>query len=769
MTETKAGERTMAKDDSSLSLRRDDGVAMILVIGWSMLMMGMALVVVQSVIRQIQPSARSEHSFAALAAAEAGVDDYRARLLGSATPYYLIDDTENPAFTGWTPVPGGDTDAEFTYVVDRTRVRSGGDLRVYVTGRSPRGEGGVMRTLEAGYSKRSTLDYVYLSDLETTAPDQPGAYSEAAASGGSFETAKELAGMLCTRYWWMPGPVKPATSAANVTNEIYPEGNQRNINFCQWPHISNSERMIGSVHTNDVWRLDDQDLTNTFLPNSLTSSCPDKPPATVGCPINNPPATVAHRYISGNFGNDSWNSPENWTTSSSSSSTAYQAESPLASESNGTYDTRRNPGFDARLALPVSADLLKKQASLDGCVYTGPTRIRFLSDGTMHVTSPNTKQTAPWCDGTATGTTLYDATPSHHTATVDLSRFTDLVIYVQNTPRAATDDADNAYDLNNVWAVGADPACAVKSGTTNQFPFVVPDDSLDVALFTSVTGRTWKGFPSEWAWSASPWYPFANCGNGDVYVQGQYKYSTTIASANNISITGDLTDWTSPLTPVPSSSQPLSTTLGKPNPSLSSAVLGLVSDRFVYLYRPYEANHSSFARDWTQTNAATPILNFALLAIDTCFGTQDPYYGTGRQGYIYMYGSIAHKYRCIVGSTGGYSKNYHYDDRLASHTPPYMLELSNDPWRNGRIGEVSPIAQAVGTTVNYPLVLSDEDDASVRTPELSTGSADEVDYNSTSHSLPVHATGPGLIVLSYVVTPAGGTVGDVRRLVIWAS
>ncbi len=753
----------MAIDDSGVSVRRDDGVAMILVIGWCMLMIGLALVVTQSVMRQIQPSARSENSYAALAAAEAGVDDYRARLLGSATPYYLVNDPSNPAFTGWTPVPGGDTDAEFTYSIDRTQVGAGGDLRVYVTGRSPRGEGGVTRTLEAGYSKRSTLDYVYMSDLETTAPDQPGAYSEGATSGG-YESAKKLANVLCTRYWWTSGAVSKATSAANAAAGIYPQGNQRNLNFCQWPHISSSERMIGSVHTNDVWRLDDQDLRSTFLANSITSACPDMPPATVGCPVNSPPATVAHRYISGSYGNDTWTSPETWT-----SSTAYQSETPLASTSNGTYNTYRNPGYDARLALPVSADLLKKQASLAGCVYTGPTRIRFLSDGSMHVTSPNTKQTAPWCDGTSTGTSLYDATPPHHTATVDISRFTDLVIYVQNTPRTTTDDPDNDYDLNNRSDVGSDPACAIKSGTTNQFPFVIPDDTLDAALFTNVTGKTWQGFPSEWAWSTSPWYPFANCGNGDAYVQGQYMYSTTIASANNISITGDLTDWTSPLTPVPSTSQPLSTTLGKPDASRSSAVLGLVSDKFAYLYRPYESNHTSYARDWTQANAATPILNFALLAIDTCFGSQDPYYGSGRQGYIYMYGSMAQKYRCIVGSSGGYSKNYHYDDRLASHTPPYMLELSDDPWRNDRIGEVSPIAQVVGTTVTYPLVLSDEEAASVRLPTLSTGSADPVDSNSTSHTLAVHATGPGLIIISYVVTPSGGTVGDVRRLVIWAA
>ena len=47
---------------------RDEGVAMILVLAWSMALMALALIVTQAAIRQIQPSDRPEQSSSALAA-----------------------------------------------------------------------------------------------------------------------------------------------------------------------------------------------------------------------------------------------------------------------------------------------------------------------------------------------------------------------------------------------------------------------------------------------------------------------------------------------------------------------------------------------------------------------------------------------------------------------------------------------------------------------------------------------------------------------------
>ena len=75
---------------------------------WGLLMMGLSLVVGQAVINQITPSDRTERSYAALAAAEAGIEDIEARLqVQSITT--LIADPDNAALRGWVPVPGGDS------------------------------------------------------------------------------------------------------------------------------------------------------------------------------------------------------------------------------------------------------------------------------------------------------------------------------------------------------------------------------------------------------------------------------------------------------------------------------------------------------------------------------------------------------------------------------------------------------------------------------------------------------------------------------------
>ena len=142
-------------------LRRDEGAALILTLIWTMGLLAVSLVVVQSVIRQIQPSDRAEQSYSALDAAEAGVEDYRARLLANPTYYSTVDAT-NPAFTGWVSVPGGESLGEYRYIVDARKASVGGGITLYSMGRSR----GVTRLVVADLARRSTLDYVYMSDME---------------------------------------------------------------------------------------------------------------------------------------------------------------------------------------------------------------------------------------------------------------------------------------------------------------------------------------------------------------------------------------------------------------------------------------------------------------------------------------------------------------------------------------------------------------------------------------------------------------------------
>ena len=717
----------------------DDGFALILVIAWAALMLGLVAVVATDAVRQIRPSDRSEHSFAALSAAEAGLADIEARLqVGTLSS--VVGDETNAAMRGWVPVPGGGDDAEFTYVIDATKSGSVGEVRAYSAGRS----GEVVRILEAVLSKRSTLDYVYMSDIETPSPDTPGVYSTSAYSSSGY-TYQEAARLLCARRWVEPGPVS-VSSGGSVA-----QGNQRNLRFCKWAGIFSSERLIGRVHTNDVWWLQNTNLSSTLQEGAITSSCRTSAEGLgageVGCPSG-------HRFITAS------------SVSSSSTPNNYQGDTYRPSGSNLT---QRDPLYDSVLDLPQNPDLLKQRAAEFGCIYTGPTRIRFAEEGGlgyMYVTSPDTKQTRAGCDGEGgNGTTLQSAATSQVTRRVKLDDFPELVIYVQDVRPSTEPDvpfADYADPLQeyywekaNRWPSGTEPTCQVKA-SGRVYPYVIPDDAVDRGLFSS--GSTYKGFPSELADPNSPWYGTA-CASGDLYVQGAYKGAVMLTSDNNVILTSSLRD-SRLLDP----SAPAGTAnYGKPSPE-SQSVLGIAAARFAYTYRPTTAS-GSWVGDWRTSNALNPIYDFALLAIQHCFGAQD-YDKSVDNGNIYLWGSIAQKFRCAVGISGGsaYGKVYKYDDRLTLRTPPYMLELSDEPWGDERTGERTPTAQAAGATATYPL-LAEQDPPTAVVRNVRLAGASEPATTSVSPSgasVAVTAQQSGLVVVVYEVQTPDWR--EVRRL-----
>lgn len=820
---------------SSSRMRRDAGAAMVMVLVWTFVLLALSTAIAMSVRNNIPRSDHSEYSYAALAAAEAGIVDYRARLTGNPT-YYAKDDPTNPALSGWAPVPGGNSDAEFSYVVDATKAGVGGGITLYVTGRSH----DVTRTLEAVLARRSTLDYVYMSDIESTAPYMPAAYSTTPGSGGTDATGKSLTGqqladLLCARHWWDYAPPNTRVSPTG-------SGNQRNQNYCQWATISSGEVLQGRVHSNDVWRLANTSLTGTIQANGITSSCPSNTAEGLVTGAANCPS--AHRFIddsgtgttstllgtntiNGNY--KAWNGTTN----------AYQGD---AWRPAGTDNTGRNPRWDSVLELPPDPDLMVKHASDTGCIYTGPTRIRFAVEsglGYMYVTSPDTKSTSPACaGGTASG--LFGAPASGNgdkTAKVALAQFTDLVIYVQAVPRAATpDDPDNAYDAANVWADGVEPTCvynrpvvsttgtvgtitgsaspwtatisgmskttglvvgstisatngtgsigsggayAVKTVSTNsitftatggtkptagsvtsistafKYPYVTPNDLVDPPFTNGFTsGKSLnQGFPSELSPVDSPFFG-SSCASGDVYLQGSYKGQVTLATDNNVIVTSNLL----------AAEQKSGTTNGEPDPA-STSVLGLVSNQFTYVYRPLVAD-SVYVADWGIANQTNVKINAAILAVNQCLCSQREY--SSGSSSLYIWGSLAQKYRCPVGQpgtiTGGYSKQYRYDPRLARQTPPYMVELSYEPWLRSRFGEVTPLEQSVGATTWPLLDLPKDSGAVVSAVQAVDGPVTAVQSGT---SVVVTATAPGLATVKYDVTK--NSVTETRHLVVMVS
>lgn len=768
---------------------------MILVVAFSMMMLGLALVVTQSVIRQIVPSTRADNSYAALAAAEAGVFDYHKHLLNDSA-YYLADE-DNPALTGWVDIPGyeDDTtsvDSEYRLVVDHTRLGSAGELVVFAIGRSPKDVPGtsddgnqVIRVVQAIWSKRSTLDYVYMSDIETPAPDLPGAYSTAANSGGTGKTAQQLARLLCSRRWYQAGQVD-ATGT---------QGTQRNVNFCQWAGIYTSETLVGRIHTNDVWRLDAVNLTSTITPGYITSSCRNTNDGLlageVGC------GTIRRYIATGQSGINSNNGANaKWTAS-----TAYQGNA--WRPNNGAPDpTLVKTAYASVLELPQSPALLKKRSGDTGCVFTGPTRLRFSSDGSVYVTSPDTKFTAAKCGGGGSGDYLSTGTATaQHTAKISLADFIDPVFYVQDVPRPQANGQDPdptfAYDVANQWAsvtppaVPNEPSCKPKYGT-NVYPFVIPNGSVDATdptYFNSPSGSHYKGFPAELADVASPWYS-GNCAVGDLYVQGKFNGRVTLATEGNIVLTSTLADSTSSTT--------AGANYGKPQ-STSESFVGLVSKKFTYIYRPFAApvssNPAQWVGDWKEANSRDPIFNVAILAIDQCFGSQDPYTGTApsdpsygaRNGNIYLWGSLAQKYRCVVGSTGGYNKVYKYDERLSRSVPPAMLELSDEDWSStsttsdaairAPFTEITPFHQNVGETKSWPLSVSTDYTSTISNVHVVGGSSNVPTATMGTWEgksvwmAAVTPTAAGPLIIRYDILHGNklstASVKDSRTLVIW--
>ena len=143
---------------------------------------------------------------------------------------------------------------------------------------------------------------------------------------------------------------------------------------------------------------------------------------------------------------------------------------------------------------------------------------------------------------------------------------------------------------------------------------------------------------------------------GDVYVKGSYSTPVTIAAANDVIVTGNLTNSTD--------TNPTGTA-----PLTGSATLGLVADQYVRVYH-----------DCTQGNPNVTV-DGAILTLAHSFFV-DNYDCGGAFGTLTVHGAIAQKFRGIVGTSNpsGYLKNYNYDNRLALILPPYLFDLQNTNW-----------------------------------------------------------------------------------------
>jgi hypothetical protein len=173
-----------------------------------------------------------------------------------------------------------------------------------------------------------------------------------------------------------------------------------------------------------------------------------------------------------------------------------------------------------------------------------------------------------------------------------------------------------------------------------------------------------------------------NAGCGNAYIQGTYTGQLTIATYNDIIVTGSLCN------------ESCSATL----PFKNEAVLGLVANNFVRIYHPTKIEKWWNSRrdrweeecvDDTGAQSSGVTIDAAILAISHSF-IVDSYNCGNALGTLTVHGAIAQYYRGAVGtgsgssSSTGYVKSYNYDSRLKYIQPPSFISPVKTAWVIGR-------------------------------------------------------------------------------------
>jgi Tfp pilus assembly protein PilX len=528
----------------------DQGIAMIMVMA-SITVLALLVTAALGYALQQQPQARHDQDWnASLAAAQAGIDDYIARL-NQNDSYWQTVDCSNPALKGpkagtnscgWTTstAPGwqnlvSSTPARgaFHYDVDGSAIYSQGVVRVTSTGKV----NGITRSVQVLVARGGATDFLYYTDFEDADPANTSAYPSGASTqcGGTGPTN--------ANYWF--------DGRSGCTEITFVSGDQ----------------LDGQVHFNDTPLISG---SPTFLKGYETSD--------PGCQTATGPTYAAcfHGSATPNY--------------------------------NGY-----KPVYAGQLDPPDNTDLF---ATYPGCQYTGDTRIKFNADGTMTVWSKKS-------GGTVTGTNCGDPTTLGTGASVTVPVPNDQVIYIKNASTQAKCTAGQIGD---------------------GLP-VANDVNLNVSTFY--------------------------CGNGNAWVEGTLKGRVTLATQNNVMVTGDLL-----LVNTPAGSAPT-----------GPDMLGLVAANSVVVYHPVNSSGNGL------TTINDRWIYGSIQTLQHSFWVQS-YNQDNKLGSLHVRGSIAQRWRGIVGTGGatgtGFLKDYSYDTRLKFAAPPYFPQWTNAVWAGKTTAELKP-------------------------------------------------------------------------------
>lgn len=362
----------------------DGGVALIAVIGLSMVMLILITIAVSISTRGMIKARNDQDWNAALAAAYAGADEYASRLSSDSTyqkygdpaaPFSVatgsvstlrlpLAGNENPAFGiglngSWAEVAGTSGRSYFRYEVDNSAYTRSGIIRIRSTGKV----GAQTRSVVVNLKQKGFMDFLYFTEYEIMDPqisDTSCVPTHAFRSGG---TTKHNTG--CTEIQFAPG-----------------------------------DTFDGPIHSNDTMRI----CGSKFLQAVTTSS------------------TLSPNFVKPSGCDDATYTPR--------TNTAPEYALPLAMP-----PTNQEMANETRVDLP--ADVTRP-----GCMYTGPTSITFNADGTMKVVSPWTRVTQPNLTTPSLSKTPAECgaiSALNSTAGATIPVLDQNLVFVQNVPTGSTD------------------------------------------------------------------------------------------------------------------------------------------------------------------------------------------------------------------------------------------------------------------------------------------------------------------------------------------
>ena len=235
--------------------RDDDGMAMITIILALTVMMALAVAAINYGLGSQKVSKRDQDWQSALAAAEAGIDNYQFHLNENAN--YIAYSAASPppdgnlAFSQYVNVPGGNTNGgQYRYTADTSQVGIDGTITVTSTGKV----GQRKRTIQSVVRRRSFLDYLYFTEYET---QDPASYSGSLSDGSNPAT-------VCARHYY--------------------DSPARNSN-CNDIQFISADTLNGPVHSNDAIKIcGDTDFKGTVTTSWSTTGTKYRS----GCGSTNP-------------------------------------------------------------------------------------------------------------------------------------------------------------------------------------------------------------------------------------------------------------------------------------------------------------------------------------------------------------------------------------------------------------------------------------------------------------------------------------------------